>query len=55
VTDLVQALTQWSKVEPQPSLPTILPTWLWDDLEQQGDPLFCRLRDAGRVVRNQVQ
>lgn len=32
--------------------PTIIPTWLWDGLEQEGDSLFRQLRAAGKIVRN---
>ncbi len=37
-------------VEPAPM---IVPTWMWDGLERQGDALFFRLRDSGKIVRNQ--
>lgn len=32
--------------------PAILPSWLWDEMEAADDELFTRLRDEGRIVRN---
>lgn len=32
--------------------PAILPSWLWDEMAAAEDELFCRLRDEGRIVRN---
>lgn len=31
--------------------PSVIPAWLWDALEERGDPVFVRLRDAGEIVR----
>lgn len=53
-----QALVDWTaamatSVSVDPG-PTVVPTWLWDGLEQEGDSLFLQLRDAGKIVRNQL-
>ena len=32
--------------------PTILPTWLWDQMAEAHEPTFVRLRDEGLIVRN---
>ncbi|WP_280186275.1 MULTISPECIES: hypothetical protein [Nocardia] len=58
MSDPAQALAEWTAAMEhsapiQPS-PTIIPTWLWDGLEQEDDALFHQLRDAGKIVRNQT-
>lgn len=58
MTDPRESLAEWAaamgRTTPAEPAPTIIPTWMWDGLEQQDDAEFRRLRDAGKIVRNQL-